>query len=196
MKRVALVAAALVIWAGCADLAIEPETTYLHADVEGAFSLEHRGEAHLDRGTMPGTMHRARYLESNVWRSSMELETALRFQLLSEELLPWEAGTYPLDPRNFMSGDYEGTTAHFQRGPEWFVSESGTLTITEVVDRRVFGHFELTAVFWCNRALEPETCESLPASYAAESPRLEIRGSFEAEIPGTPVVPRLPGGGG
>lgn len=149
---------------------------FMDAKIERAISTEHRGGATFGGGTMSDT-HRKLHVSSR----DPAADSRLGLSILSSSPIRFEPGTYPLSPRNFEGGDNEGNTAIYLRGSDRYVAESGTLTITGVTDERVSGHFELTAVFWCNAAVDREPCYTLPHEFPPETPRIDVWGEFSAE---------------
>jgi hypothetical protein len=191
MHRISFVSFLLFLLAACADMAAVAEGPYLHADVEGAATLTHRGGATHGSGTRSQTQRK-------LYIHSADGDSGLTFEFLASSQ-PWprlEVGTYPLDPRHFDGGDNEGNTAIHRVGSVWYIAEVGTLTITHIsadYPRLVSGHFDLTAVFWCDRAINRDACLILPDEFSADRPRVQIRGSFRAGP--EPEVPRFSGGG-
>lgn len=158
---------------------------YLRAVVEDAVTIEHRGGAEYYGGTRSDT-HRKREISSY----DGEADARLWLQILNSAPSVWEAGVFPLTPRNFDGGDNDGNTAlYLMPGSELYVAESGTLRITEVTEDRVIGEFEFTAVYWCTPPVNREQCYTLPETFPTSASRIDVTGTFSAE--GSRPVPRL-----
>lgn len=105
-----------------------------------------------------------------------------------------QPGVYPLEPRFFMGGDSTGNTATVWYGDDFYIAESGTLTITYAPDRwwpydspsgkHVDGSFDFTAVYWCTGV-----CRTLPDTFGPDLPRIHVTGEFSARP--TEPVPAL-----
>lgn len=187
-------AAVLVSLGGCDS---DPAGTEVYAEsflralaVAPESSTVHRGTAQYSGGTMSDT-HR----KLTVISRDPEVDSWVHLQMLSSrpQRIDTIAGSFSLEPRDFLGGDNEGTTALYLRDGKRFVAESGTLTISEasgdILEGRITGEFEFTAVHWCTPAVDRTPCLSLPSEFPASALRIHLTGEFVAVPP--PPAERL-----
>jgi len=187
ISRYMAAVALLLIAAGCDPKVTDPPPALgtMRAQVTGAVGVNLEWNATFGTGTHSSTWYQ-RYVEGS------ESPGATRHLLLQILGVHNPApGTYPLQPRFFQGGDSTGNTAIFWYGGDFYIAESGTLTITYAPDRwfaadsdeHVDGNFDFTAVYWCTGA-----CYTLPDTFRADLPRIHVTGEFSA-IPPPPVPP-------
>jgi hypothetical protein len=144
-------------------------------------SIIHQGGAHYYGGTKSDT-HRMIAVQS----TDPDEGSKVRLEMLSStpQRLHMLVGEFPLVPRHFLGGDNEGKTALYMRDDKLYVAESGTLIVTEatgdILEGRMVGEFEFTAVYWCTPGADRTPCLSMPDEFPVNAERLHITGEFFA----------------
>jgi hypothetical protein len=168
--------------------------SFMQAALTGAVEVRHDGDAEWGTGG-PDFEHQRFFV-----RSEDEEGSSLRLKiLLASYPASIQVGVYPVETRYWQRGDNEGNTATYRRPDgEWFVAESGSFTIVRseyepwATEGFVEGHFEFTAVFWCNVWQDRDACLEFPDEFPPDARRIHVTGEFAAGAP--PVVQTLGGG--
>jgi hypothetical protein len=197
IKRLVLPAGICLLLAGCESPSADGgdlRPSFMQAALTGAIEVRHDGDAQWRHGGPDPTV---RFFAVS---SRDGGDNRLRLAILASSHVGFEPGVYPVEDIRYVEReDNEGNTATYKRPDgKWFVAESGSFTIVRseyqpgVWEGLVEGHFEFTAVFWCDHSQDRDSCWAFPDEFPPDAPRIHVTGEFVAEPP--PMVPTLPGG--
>jgi hypothetical protein len=179
---------------GCDAFTSSATVSYFVASVEGSVQSEYAGAGRLYTGSRPGGGQ-----TFSIYSEGEDGHAGQFFSIRSYDGGVPRTGTYPL---RLLDGDVsnpENTgfgAQHWRRGgeeTEFFVADSGTVTIERATSRQVEGRFEFSGFRFCTEAASggSEAC-AIPAAAPQDAPRITVTGRFRVSPPDGRYSPDVP----
>jgi hypothetical protein len=180
---------------GCDRSPASPAASYFVASVDGSVRSEYSGGGTLHTGTRPtGGRTFSIYSEGEAGHSGQH------FTIRSYDSAVPRAGTYPL---RLLDGDVSNPAntgfgaQHWRTGEEneFFVADSGTVTVERVRSGRMEGRFEFSGFRFCTEVSDPAPGGGdcvIPAAAPGEAPRITVTGRFRVSPPEGRYSPDVP----